>query len=216
MFANNNGYGTLTYPNSSAICRAVVIPVELRSFSAVCSSEAVVLQWTTASERNCAGFEVQRSRNTGDWHVVGFVPGNGTTGAEHAYSFRDPLSLELAACAPLRYRLRILETDGTSLETPVLEVTLPTAATGVVLHSPYPQPVAHRISIHVTLPETAEVELAIYSLLGREVLPLHRGRSLQAGEHIFSSNTSDLQSGLYLVVLRVHGQTRMQTIVVEK
>lgn len=65
------------------------IPVELNSFTANVNDNAVNLNWSTATETNNKGFEVQRSEVGGqnsEWEDIGFVEGKGTTTDQHQYS----------------------------------------------------------------------------------------------------------------------------------
>jgi hypothetical protein len=55
-----------------------IIPVELTSFTAQALDEVVYLKWTTATEQNNLGFEVER-RTDGDYSKIGFISGHGTT-----------------------------------------------------------------------------------------------------------------------------------------
>ncbi|MFA6456956.1 MAG: LamG domain-containing protein, partial [Bacteroidota bacterium] len=69
------------------------LPVELASFTAERCGAGVRLQWSTATETNNHGFEVERKTMdyeqliTNNWRKVGFVEGNGTTSAPRTYSF---------------------------------------------------------------------------------------------------------------------------------
>jgi|GEM_PF-3321033 len=82
---------------------ALPLPVELSSFSAQRVERGVELVWTTASEKNNAGFEVQRrseKQASEEWQVLGFVKGNGTTSDAKSYSFVDR-----TASGKVQYRL---------------------------------------------------------------------------------------------------------------
>jgi len=54
------------------------IPVELTSFTASTSNNQIVLNWTTASELNNEGFEIQHSLDNETFTRIGFVPGFGS------------------------------------------------------------------------------------------------------------------------------------------
>ena len=73
------------------ICNAnlVILPVSLKSFTAVKADNQVQLTWITASEQNNLGFEVQRSSDGINFTGIGFVNGNGTTTLENTYHFTD-------------------------------------------------------------------------------------------------------------------------------
>ena len=71
------------------------LPIQLASFTAIpVSGGHVRLDWTTLSETNNFGFEIQRKRNgEADFHTVpnSFVPGHGTTIASSARPTRKAL-----------------------------------------------------------------------------------------------------------------------------
>ncbi len=78
----------LVYPqNTFAYLGNHVIPVELTSFVANIYGKNVVLNWSTATETNNSGFEVERKSASSNWTKVGFVAGFGTTSEIQHYSF---------------------------------------------------------------------------------------------------------------------------------
>jgi len=89
---------------------ANLLPVELSSFEASNdNNERVQLTWTTASEDNNKGFDVQHSTDGITWTAIGFVNGNGTTDSESSYRFshNDP------SIGVNYYRLKQIDEDGT-------------------------------------------------------------------------------------------------------
>jgi hypothetical protein len=50
------------------------VPVELLSFTAAISGSGVELKWTTATETNNRGFEIERKQENSDWITRGFIP----------------------------------------------------------------------------------------------------------------------------------------------
>ncbi len=72
-----------------------IIPVELISFTANVFENSVTLSWTTATEINNLGFEVERKIiNVGDleWITIGFKEGHGTITEIQNYQFIDNIS----------------------------------------------------------------------------------------------------------------------------
>lgn len=68
---------------------SAAIPVELATFEATADGPAVVLRWSTASETNNAGFDVQQRDARGStWRTLSFVEGQGTTNEPQAYRYR--------------------------------------------------------------------------------------------------------------------------------
>ena len=76
--------------------------------------------------------------------------------------------------------------------------------TEYALAAAYPNPFTGRTTLPLALPETAEVRLVVYDLLGREVAVVADER-MEAGRHALSFDGSRLASGVYVVQARVGG-----------
>ena len=87
---------------------ASVLPVEMTNFNVFSKNDNVILEWETASEFENAGFEIERSRNSKDWEVIGFIKGQGTSNSNQNYLFNDKSPFE----GLNYYRLRQLDFDG--------------------------------------------------------------------------------------------------------
>lgn len=112
----NNCYGYDEFFISSG-----PLPVELIRFSALKEDNNVLLQWTTASEHNNAGFELERSADAVHWTNVTWIPTkNGNTDRVQQYAFLDE--------HPIRglnyYRLRQTDRDGKVVLYPVTVVNM--------------------------------------------------------------------------------------------
>lgn len=69
-----------------------LLPFKLIEFSAKQSAAGVQLQWTTASEQNNAGFEVQRSVNRQTFETLATIKGHRQSGAHYGYLGSRPLA----------------------------------------------------------------------------------------------------------------------------
>ena len=87
------------------------VPVELISFSAESIEGKIILKWTTATEVNNLGFEIERCAENRNWRTIGFVEGKGTTTEIQHYSFLDNL-FEISP-GKFYYRLKQIDYDGT-------------------------------------------------------------------------------------------------------
>ncbi len=66
------------------------LPVELSSFSAAVIGQNVKINWTTETEVNNYGFEVERCALSAErqaWENIGFVNGSGNSNSPKNYSF---------------------------------------------------------------------------------------------------------------------------------
>lgn len=92
--------------------------------------------------------------------------------------------------------------DGEAAPAPSLGVTVATgdAAGSVLLSAPYPNPASRSADVRLmlTLEAGADVTVAVYDVLGRQVGMLAEGR-LVAGAHEVLLPTSQLAGGTYLV-----------------
>lgn len=216
IFANNPGYGTLTIAHASCLCAGMsVVPVELLAFTASVVDGEVQLHWATASESNCLGFEVQRRRTVSgvEWQPLGFVDGAGTTMAQRHYRFTDTRLDVPAATSLLAYRLRIVDLDGSSDYSPVVEVRFDAVAHSLTFHPVYPNPASDRVHLTFTLPEPSSVTIALYAMTGAKVATFMDERSVDRGFHTAAVPTAGLAPGTYLIELRTEDGRHTQTIV---
>jgi hypothetical protein len=166
------------------------IPVELTSFAASVNESDVTLRWSTATEVNNIGFEVQRS-NGGEFIAVGFVDGYGTTAETQNYTFTDK-NLEVR---PYSYRLKQVDFDGTSKYSEIVEVDV-IAPDVFALEQNYPNPFNPGTKIKFSLAANSKVSLKVFDILGQEVAILISG-DITAGSHEMDFNASNINSGIY-------------------
>ena len=74
----------------------------VKDFQANTQSDAVTLEWDTATEVNSDYFTIERSVNGQHYEVIGMVKGNGNSSETTSYTFKDTNPLEGKA----HYRLR--------------------------------------------------------------------------------------------------------------
>jgi hypothetical protein len=118
---------------------AVVLPVILTSFGASRTAAGVQLRWATASEKNSARFEVQRSLDGRTFIPVASLPAAGSSQLARTYAAVDGV----APVATLYYRLRQVDQDSTAQYSPV--VTL--AASTELFSGAYPNPTHDVVTI---------------------------------------------------------------------
>ena len=171
------------------------VPVELTSFLAEVSGSNVLLQWTTATELNNLGFEVQRKSDKTDFEAVGFVSGSGTTTESRNYFFTD----SKLANAQYIYRLKQMDYDGafSYSEEIIVEVDAPAEYS---LEQNYPNPFNPSTNINFSLAEDGVVKIAVYDMLGQKVSVI-LDEFREAGSHTMTFNASDLPSGTYFYTL---------------
>ncbi len=180
------------FPYMGADEGPVPLPVELESFAASVDKGSVVLRWTTATETNNRGFDIERNNN-GMFEKIGFVDGNGTTTNRNSYSFVDINP----GTGVVQYRLRQIDYNGTYSYSPIVEVDL-TAPVSFDLAQNYPNPFNPTTTIRYSVANAVNVSLVIYNTLGEEVMTLVNNQFTEPGVYNVVFDASNLASGTYI------------------
>lgn len=186
---NNNFYMSSVEPVGS------YLPVELVSFSAKVNGDEVNLEWQTLSELNSSQFNVLRSTNGVDFHLVGSMDGQGTTNKAHNYAMTD-----VSPAKGLNYyRLEQVGTDrkATIIRTIVAEVS---TVTPIKI---YPNPINEGdvVSLDLTgLTPNAEKEIQVADLKGN-FISSQVITTDESGGFRGALNLQHLTSGLYIINL---------------
>jgi len=200
--------------NGAAVTiNSTVLPVELVSFTATASGMNTNLHWSTATEINNSGFEIQR-RQTGDWAKVGFVAGAGTSNAPRNYSYTDS---KLSA-GSYAYRLKQIDNNGAFTYGSTVEVAISSAPAAFALSQNYPNPFNPSTVISYSLEKAGMVSLRVYNMLGQEVATLVNGPQ-EAGVYSVPFNTSKalgLSSGVYVYRLEAGSFVSTKKLVLMK
>lgn len=168
----------------------VVVPVELTSFSGLAVPEGAKIIWTTASEKNNQGFEIQRSTDNHSFVNIAFVDGKGSTTERSEYSYIDK-----DASGKTYYRLRQVDFDGTSVYTNSIEVNS-YKGLSYELAQNYPNPFNPSTTIRYAIPDNNFVSVKVFDVLGNEVSSLVNEQK-EAGQYEINFNAASLSSGVY-------------------
>lgn len=184
---------------------AGALPVELSAFSAVAREQDVLLQWTTTTELNNYGFDIQRRRADSDpWQTIGFVHGAGTSQHPINYAYHDVSVLREVT----RYRLRQTDRDGTTSFSSEVLVFPHTEASDAVPAEVFPNPLRAQAHLSLMLEEAQPVSISIHNLLGQEVAQVTEDMLIHEGHTVLPLPVSGLQPGTYLVLIRTRGGMR--------
>ncbi len=102
--------------NFAIVTTCAVLPIELKEFTATCVSNATVLKWSTASEKNNDRFIIEKTTNGNDFIEIGTVKGSGNSTTSLNYTFVD----EAVNDGLAYYRLKQIDKDNTSTFSPLV------------------------------------------------------------------------------------------------
>jgi len=192
--ASYTAFGTKAYLNISY----VNIPVEFTSFTGSVMQDGVLLKWTTATELNNQGFEIERATSVQSWQKIGYVPGFGTTTEPKAYSFLDGN----VTSETYTYRLKQIDFDGTAAYSDEIEVVVDLTPDNFELSQNYPNPFNPSTTIQFQVPKASDVNVIVYDMLGQAVKSLFDGQ-VQAGKYTVewdgtNNAGSKMSSGSYI------------------
>ncbi len=175
------------------------LPVELSSFTALVNKNNVVtLNWSTATEINNYGFQIQRKNIEGKkWDTIDFIKGAGNSNSPVNYKFED----KGLTSGKYQYRLKQIDIDGNYKYSKVVEAEIK-APLKFSLEQNYPNPFNPETVIEFEVPKDSKVKIKIFDALGREVKTL-LNKSVRAGFNKTMWNGKDdlgnnAASGIYI------------------
>jgi len=185
------------------------IPVELSSFTAETGKNTVALNWSTATETNNNGFEIERKLKNQEWVTIGFVQGKGTTTEIQNYSYSDDYS-SLPYEGTVLYRLKQIDYDGSYEYSDQLAVNLTFIPSDYYLSQNYPNPFNPSTTIKYSLPVESIVRINIYNALG-EIIEELVSKSQSSGNYEVTWNAQNYSSGIYYYSFEVNSADGSQS-----
>jgi photosystem II stability/assembly factor-like uncharacterized protein len=176
--------------------KGAIIPVELSSFLADINGNNVSLSWSTVSEKNNGGFDLERGDNLNNFRSIYSVKGNGTSTEINKYSFID----KNLNPGTYYYRLKQLDLDGTYKYYYLgseLQIGTPDK---YELSQNYPNPFNPSTLIKYSIPVDGMVSLKLYDISSKEVAVLVN-ENQKAGNYTFNFNARKFSSGVYFYTI---------------
>jgi len=194
---------------------AIPLSITLSSFSATASRLSVELSWTTTTETNSYGYEIQRSMANipgSTWQDVGFVAGAGNSNSPKSYSYAD---INLAA-TNYNYRLKQIDRSGNFSYSQSIEVEVGVAPKVFELSQNFPNPFNPATNIQFTVPTDGRATLKVFNTLGQEVATLFNENATAGIYHQVQFNASNLASGIYFSQLEFAGNVQIKKMLLLK
>ncbi|MBI3143413.1 MAG: T9SS type A sorting domain-containing protein [Bacteroidetes bacterium] len=161
-----------------------ILPIVLLGFSASSTQYGSLLSWSTSTETDNSGFEIQRSVDGQHFEAIGFVAGAGNSINELDYSYTDMEAATLAAQV-LYYRLKQIDFNGDYSYSPVQSIQ---------------QGIGMRISWQPN-PASSHITLAEPGIIA-EIVDLSGRVQVRTDGNIQTIGLDGLLPGVYLLRLR--------------
>lgn len=184
------------------------LPVSWLSFTAQASGNSAVLNWSTASEVNNAGFDIERSADGKTFEKVGFAAGKGNVFTTSTYQYIDADVFNKQSV--WYYRIKQTDADGTSSYTNVVKVAKSDVSGNIITVSPNPFKVD--LGLTIDSKQTQTVQIVVTDMQGREI----SSRSIDAvagPTSIVLSELNEVQDGVYFVKALYNGTIQTTKVV---
>ncbi|KAA3436100.1 T9SS type A sorting domain-containing protein [Rufibacter hautae] len=182
--------GEYSYRSASVI---TPLPVTLTSFTAKAQKEGVLLNWTTAAEKDNDFFQVERSMDGRNFSAIGQVKGNGNSNVRVDYSFLDGKFLNGTAY----YRLKQVDYDGKFEYSKTVAVQTKAVAATQVMVKAYPNPTTDMAHLDLTSLSSSTVIIRVYALDSR----LLKTQEVQGGS-VQTLDLTKFAAGTYLLKIK--------------
>lgn len=190
---NNSGWIFSPLPSCGTF-----LPVECADFRAEPVASGVQLQWSTWSEKNNLGFELQRSAEDGTFTTIAWIAGAEDSNELLTYRFFDE-NLPTAG-GTYYYRLLQKDVDGqTQQACNTVSATLDRIADE--MFKVYPNPASETATVSWIQATDGAVMLTVFDALGRVCLRQTTERS--AGRQAWSLDLADLPKGYHSLRLQL-------------
>lgn len=168
------------------------LPVELLDFSISCTENAQPeINWSTATETNNAGFEVERSADGISWEYVSFVSGAGNSNTPLYYSYTD----YNAPAGSMYYRLYQRDFDGTITPLGMQQVNCQSQSSDVIFDMNVYSDMEHQVFVTFSSYEEQSLQFEVLDARGR--LVFSRMVQANAGTNQFEPEWTPLSDAIY-------------------
>jgi hypothetical protein len=174
----------------------ITLPVSYLNFSGYKSGSKNTLKWTTGSEQNNVGFDVQRSTDGTNYTTIGFVnslanAGNSTSSLSYTFDDNAP-----AASKKNYYRLIQKDFDGNGRQSNVVLINGDKPGT-VGIGGLFPNPASSQLNVIVDAPSRQDVTLVVMDVMGKTIK--QKQVNVEIGSNTVSLEIGNLAAGSYLV-----------------
>ena len=191
------------YTFSDSTVEAGPLPVTFIDFNGIVHADQASLHWSTATELNNKGFEVEKSIDGSLFSSIGFVIGNTNSSLTNNYSYTDNKVLS----GFNYYRLKQVDMDGNFRYSSTIRLDFKNFDWAIMGN-----PVTSNTWIQLQLAKTSVVDMQVISADGRMVKSIHKGK-MDLGTYSMPLNAGNLAPGTYFVRLIIDKVRFMKKII---
>lgn len=186
----------------------VALPVELISFNAnAIENNFIRLDWSTATEIENAGFDLERSQNGIDFETIAWIEGNGNTTAVSDYLYDD----EEVVAGTYYYRLKQVDFNGDYEYSQIVAAEITKVASNNVGLF-VPNPAESNTSIDVSMVRASAVKIVLFNNIGQRVIS--KNITLDSGNHTLDFDINDLPGGSYNAIISIGNDVVTRKLIV--
>jgi len=177
-----------------AVVSINALPVKISDFEGNIQNSNALLSWLTYEKTNDQ-FEVQKSPAKGtNWTTIGTVTAFSNGGLANKYQFTDVG----ISSGNWMYRLKIIDKAGKFTYSPIIVLQLKGKSL-FILDQNYPNPALDVTMIRYELAKDATVSMELYSMDGKKIMALQKGRQLKGAYNIsVNTKTLSMPAGKYI------------------
>lgn len=184
--------GISGFSQASVATTTTPLPVDLKSFNAVCLDGKIYLKWITLTELNSKQFKLEYSKNGKNFQQIGYVEAAGTSNTVKNYQFVYTVEEQ----SQLYFKLSLEDIDGTIHEFDVISNSCNqnTQSTSI---SFLPNPTEGKGTLLVKASVSDEGFIKLYDVAGR--LVEIKKVSFETGINSFNMDLSTYAPSVYLI-----------------
>ena len=203
-----NIYYVATNNGIAGIKTAQTLPVSYNNFSASLQNKSVVLNFSTSTESNNNGFEIEKSINGRDFSTIGFEASkavNGNSNSPLNYQFEDAKLLSGKSF----YRLKQVDKDGKFSLSKIESINYNTNISFSV--KVLSNPVGDNLVLNVKSNVNRTIQIIVTNTAG--VTLLTKQQTIVNGENNFSVAASQLPKGILFVTVKDKNNNTQEAII---
>ncbi|MEO8862340.1 MAG: T9SS type A sorting domain-containing protein [Ginsengibacter sp.] len=180
-----------------------LLPVTFLNFDGLLVDNKANLTWSTATELNNTGFQVQKSSDGQGFSTIGFVKGAGNSSLIQTYNYTDIKVLS----GYNYYRLKQVDIDGNFNYSSTIRLDFKNFDWAI-----FGNPISSNSWIQLQVAKTSKVAFAIYTIDGKPVKIIDKG-TLSTGTYSIPLDLGNIPAGIYIVKLVSDKQTFTKKVI---